>query len=199
MEQLTEYDEDRLRRAMTMIGDEAARDDAAPAADARAPWWRRRSIAAGALLAAAAVSVGGLSLTLGGGDPSQSPEADPGGQGQTLVEWVACARLIAEGDVVAVREAPEPGRVTVTFAVRDWIKPAQGDDQVTLDVVDPTEAQVREPWTPGGPLLIVVPERHDQPTDTFRGAELTDNREQIESALPRAATTECPAPWRAEN
>lgn len=38
---------------------------------------------------------------------------------------------------MAVRQAPESDRVIVKFAVDDWIKPASGEEQVSINVVDP--------------------------------------------------------------
>ncbi|RZU15116.1 hypothetical protein [Streptomyces sp. BK239] len=82
---------------------------------------------------------------------------DAGGQGQTYAEGIACARLIAEGDVLDVHPASRPGRVLLRFAVSDWIKPGRGAGTVELDLVDPSVAQVEEPFAKGQHLLLVVP------------------------------------------
>ncbi|EKX66080.1 hypothetical protein Sipo8835_31985 [Streptomyces ipomoeae] len=176
----------------------------APNPPARMVWWRRRGVVLAGLASAAALCAGVLGSTLldggatnteSGGSHDSDGRANASGQGQTLLEWIACGRTIAEGDVVAVRPSSEAGRVVVTFDVQDWIKPARGAERITLDVVDPTEARVREPWEKGQHLLIVVPERRDQETDTFQGEQLQWYRAKIEQGLPDAATTECPPAW----
>ncbi|WP_405615956.1 hypothetical protein OG292_21925 [Streptomyces sp. NBC_01511] len=207
MPDLTDSEEDRLRRALAVIGEEAGRGDPVKGPVRPRASRRRRGIGIGALVAAVAAGIGLLTLTLGnpntaspGGGDRAAPDAGGAGsgQGQTLLEWVACGRTIAVGDVMAVSPSGQDGRLTVTFAVRDWIKPSQGEREIELDVVDPAEARVREPWRVGQHLLIVVPQRRDLETDTFAGAELADNQADIEEALPEAERTPCPTVWRAE-
>lgn len=165
-------------------------------------WWRRRRVVLAGLVSAAALCAGVLGSTLiDGGTTNAGSDRSGGGEnasgkGQTLLEWIACGRTIAEGDVVAVKPSSEAGRVVVTFDVQDWIKPARGAERITLDVVDPTEAGVREPWKQGQHLLIVVPERRDQETDVFQGDQLQSYRAKIEQGLPDAVGTECPPEWR---
>ncbi|WP_055715833.1 hypothetical protein [Streptomyces torulosus] len=165
-------------------------------------WWRRRGVVLAGLVSAAALCAGVLGSTLiDGGTTNAGSDRSGGGEnasgkGQTLLEWIACGRTIAEGDVVAVKPSSEAGRVVVTFDVQDWIKPTRGAERITLDVVDPTEAGVREPWKQGQHLLIVVPERRDQETDVFQGDQLQSYRAKIEQGLPDAAGTECPPEWR---
>lgn len=200
---LTDSEENRLRLAFAMIGEEAGRVD--PVEEPTPPRASRRHKATtiAALATAAAVSIGLLTITLGDPDtasPGGGREApDAQGQGQTLLEWVACGKTIAVGDVKAVSPSAKSGRVTVTFTVQDWIKPAHGKHEIDLDVVDPTQARVREPWRVGQHRLIVVPQRRDLETDTFGGAELGTNQARIEEAMPKAAHTQCPAAWRAES
>ncbi|MFJ9109913.1 hypothetical protein [Streptomyces sp. NPDC102283] len=201
---LTDSEESRLRRALALIGEEAGRGDRAEVPVRRRPARHRGGITIGALVAAAVVGVGLLTVTLGdpntaspGGGGAAAPDAE-GGQGQTLLEWVACGRTIAVGDVTAVNPSGQDGRLTVAFAVQDWIKPSQGEREIELDVVEPAVARVREPWRVGQHLLIVVPQRRDLETDTFGGAELAPNRASVEEALPQAEQTRCPAIWQSE-
>ncbi|MFE1443247.1 hypothetical protein [Streptomyces sp. NPDC058739] len=201
-------DEDVLRRAFALIGEEAGRPEPRLEPEpgpvplvpvrARTVWWRRRGVVLTAFASAAALCAGVVGAVLIGGgaaEPGAADRSGASGRGQTLVEWIACARTIAEGDVVTVRQSTA-GRVTVSFEVREWIKPSQGARRITLDVVDPTEAGVREPWREGQHLLIVVPQRRDQETDTFRGEQLTWYRGRIEQGLPEAETAQCPPLWR---
>lgn len=121
---------------------------------------------------------------------------DEGGVGQTYAEGIACARLIVEGDVLDVRPAPRTGRVLLTFAVADWIKPGRGRSTIELDLVDPTVAEVEEPFGKGQHLLLVVPVREDLEADASSGTELTRMREIIDSNWAEAARTECPPHWK---
>ncbi|MEE1942430.1 hypothetical protein V1L54_24015 [Streptomyces sp. TRM 70361] len=195
----TRREEERLRLALGMIGDEAGRPEPAPHIARRTAVWRRRGVLAGALGAAAAVSV--LLLVIGppGGDGSpgsEGPGREEAGQGQTYQEYIACARMIADADIADVRRSPEEGRLLVTLDVREWIKPTSGAERVELDVVDPSVAGVGEPWREGRRALVVVPARDDLAADVFTGDALADQREQLEYYLPRAAGTECPSHWK---
>ncbi|MGW3413933.1 hypothetical protein [Streptomyces sp. NPDC000888] len=121
---------------------------------------------------------------------------DEGGVGQTYAEGIACARLIVEGDVLDVRPAPQTGRVLLTFAVDDWIKPGRGRSTIELDLVDPTAAEAEEPFANGQHLLLVVPVREDLEADVSSGTELTRMRKIIDSNWAEAARTECPPYWK---
>ena len=106
--------------------------------------------------------------------------------------------MIAEGNVVAVRPAPQRGRLVLTFAVRDRIKPAQGPRRVELNVVDPRIANVREPWKPRKHVMIGVPTRRDLEAVPFTGRKLAFERPRIERALKeaKAGGVTCPPYWR---
>ncbi|MGO4423540.1 hypothetical protein AB4Z54_33860, partial [Streptomyces sp. MCAF7] len=56
----TESEENDLRLALRMIGEEAGRADVPPRPAPRTMWWRRRGTVGGVLVAAAALSVGVL-------------------------------------------------------------------------------------------------------------------------------------------
>ncbi|MEU0054852.1 hypothetical protein [Streptomyces sp. NPDC006334] len=161
------------------------------------PRRRRPALAAAVGLAAVAVLCAAL-LTASPKDrrAHDGTSRDAGGQGQTYAEGIACARLIAEGDVLDVHPASRPGRVLLRFAVSDWLKPERGAGTVELDLVDPSVAQVEEPFGKGQHLLLVVPLREDLETDASSGAELPRMREVIDANRSKAATTKCPRNWR---
>ncbi|MGY0058448.1 hypothetical protein ACWY4P_18170 [Streptomyces sp. LZ34] len=191
--ELTESEENDLRLALRMIGKEAGRADAPPRPAPRTMWWRRRGTIGGVLAAAAALSVGVLIFWLVDGTPVRSSIGDD--QGLTGVEWVACARIAAEGEVVSVRDASQPHQVVVTFAVRDWIKPAQGAKQIEINTVDP-EWLEEKPFKAGQHLLIVDAGLPNGEVNYFTGRHIKYERELFNSELPKAANTECPAFWR---
>ncbi|MFB7935425.1 hypothetical protein ACFC4C_40675 [Streptomyces sp. NPDC056039] len=190
-----EADEAVVRRALRMIGDEAGRADAgsvsAPGPIPLTKPRRRRRVVAASLAAAACIAVT-LSVMYGtSGDTSREVQS---GHGQTLTEWIACAGTIAVGDVTEVHPSGK-GRISVAFAVQEWIKPSRGDGSITLDLVDPRVTEARPPIEKGQRLLIVVPERPDQEASTFEGARLTQYRSTITKALDQAERATCPSPW----
>ncbi|MFB8163478.1 hypothetical protein [Streptomyces rubiginosohelvolus] len=69
-----------------------------------------------------------------GGPPCPATEAKLSAEG-----WVACAQVMAEGEVVSVEEAPEAGLVLLTVAATGRFKPATGEKQARFDVVDPAK------------------------------------------------------------
>lgn len=206
----TAADEERLRLALTLIGDEAARaDDWADVwADPRAAtgtararrtgrWHalptRRRRAVSGALGAVAALSLGAL-LIFGADGADDEVPADSG-RGQDRYEGIACSRLIADGDILAVRDGPE-GRVVLTVAVREWVKPARGPGRVRVEVADPSANGSDEPWRPQRDVLLVVPVRPDLLAAAYDGGSRTSQLARMKRDLPRAERTSCPAYWR---
>ena len=204
--------EQAVRLALRMIGEEAGRTvrpgDAVPEllAPRRPDARRRRRTAAAwatALAVCAAVAVtatfSGLLSGKAPGDSATPPgtrstAAAEGGRGQTLLEWIACARSIVVGDVTEVAPNGE-GRIAVDLDVEEWIKPPRGDRKITMDVVDPRVAQDRPPIEEGTRVLVVLPRRTDQAADTFEGGQLTQYRSTIIAALDEAGRTTCPPPW----
>lgn len=193
-----EADEDVVRRALRMIGGEAGRPDpdSAPTAEpvpltgAR----RRRRVVVASLAAAVAAACIAVTLSVMSGTSGNAPREVQHGRGQTLTEWIACAGTIAVGDVTEVRPSGK-GRISVGFAVQEWIKPSRGDSSITLDLVDPRVAEARPPIEKGQRLLIVVSERPDQEASTFEGARIERYRSMITKALADAGRETCPSPW----
>ncbi|MFC8824873.1 hypothetical protein ACFT9I_05875 [Streptomyces sp. NPDC057137] len=200
-QELPEAEGERLRLALTLIGDEASRTEPLTAAPApvrvrvrvRRSRRRRKGLLVGALVGAAALCAGMLTLTLPDGGNGR-PDSD--GMGQSNQEGIACARLIVEAVVVAVRDAPEDGRLLVSFDVQEWIKPGSGADRIELDLVDPAVAQVQEPWRKGVRVLLTVPLRRDLEAYGFSGKQLEGQRKILDHYLPLAKKTECPEYWR---
>ncbi|WP_405798350.1 hypothetical protein [Streptomyces sp. NBC_01506] len=95
-----------------------------------------------------------------------------------------------------MRDAPEEGRLLVTFDVKEWIKPASGADRIELDMVDPAVAQAQEPWREGVPVLLSVPLRRDLEASALSGEQLKSRRKVLDHYLPPATNTQCPEYWR---
>jgi hypothetical protein len=102
---------------------------------------------------------------------------------------------MAFGDVVAVRESAKAGDVVLTFDVAEWLKPAQGRERITLEVVDPGTHDEQRRLKPGQRLLIAVPQRSEQELGVLQGDAARLERERIKAALDEARSTSCPSPW----
>ncbi|WP_156724924.1 hypothetical protein [Streptomyces apocyni] len=209
--ELTGQEEERLRLALRMIGDEATRPSPAPPRPVA--WWRGGR-AIGPLVAAAAVvgvivlgiANGGSGLSdgdAGAGAKSDSKSgADAGsaedgaGKGQSHQEAIACARMIVEGDVLAVRESSREGRLLVTLQVTEWFKPRSGADQVELDLVDPRVVDSERSLRKGQHLLVYVPLREDLDTNPDIDDEVPSGRKNLRYYLPRSTETVCPPYWK---
>ncbi|WP_432044269.1 hypothetical protein [Streptomyces cadmiisoli] len=199
MTQLTGPEEHQLRVALGMIGEAAGDDEPATAPNPRPAWPKRRSTIVGALVAAAALSLG--VLTFGGGNSGGTRQDQA--QALTNTEWIACSPRIVEGDVVAVGDHPQQAdAVNMTLTVTDWIKPSQGTEQQIEFTTMSAKWKGEPPYTKGEHLLVVVMDRPNEPADIFRadGAgtsrTLKSVRSQIDKDLPAAGKTECPALWR---
>ncbi|MEU1486951.1 hypothetical protein [Streptomyces sp. NPDC005752] len=192
-----EMDEQVVARALRMIGQEAGRPDpGSTPAEAPIPFGRprrRRRMAVVSLAAVAVAATITVILLVPSGDESPAQQS---GQGQTLTEWISCASTIAVGDVTAVQDdRSRDGRITVEFNVTERIKPHEGKEKITLDVVDPAQADEQKRVEPGQHVLIVVPRRYDEELGIFQGAELVKYRALVKGHLDEAAHTPCPAFW----
>ncbi|MEU5161286.1 hypothetical protein AB0G74_16990 [Streptomyces sp. NPDC020875] len=220
-DELSEEQRERLRLALGMIGDEAARDDpgATPAAHPApvvSPAARRRSrrrgifLGGGAVAAAAALVIGLVAHNVSGAGNGADGRAkaagvsgttDTGAAGsmsQSDAEGVACATLIAEGDIVSVRDAPGEGRILLTLDITKWIKPDGGKRRVELDLVDPAITEGRRDFGAGDNVLISVPTRRDLVPGVYveGGKERKFFQDVIHRVLAESKTTVCRPYWK---
>ena len=137
------------------------------------------------------LAVGTLALSACGGEgPAE------GDRGQTAAEWVACSTTMVVGDVASVGpSARHEGHISVTVEATEWLKPAQGERRITLDVVDPGVTDAQRKVKPGQHLLNAVPERASLEPGVFQGDQLRLERRRIKKALKAAEATKCPSPW----
>ncbi|MHC0432316.1 hypothetical protein ACX6XY_19335 [Streptomyces sp. O3] len=185
-------EEERLRLALRVIGDEAARRG--PEARAAAPtvWWRHT----GPLAAVAVVAAVVLGIVLSGRATDGSEGGDAMAEAQSETEAIACARMIVEGDIVKVREPSDRGRVLVTLDVTEWFKPAHGAGRIQLDLVDPAIVDVDRSYQKGQHVLIYVPIREDLDANPSIDDEVPSRRKNLEHNLPRSQGVECPPYWK---
>jgi hypothetical protein len=175
---------------------------AAPVPDPRPRSRRRRlNVVFGALaVACAGMFVAGLGwlAAQGGGvggandaagskaESSAGKEADAG----TLfgsADYLACARVVAEGTVTAAEPVPGEARHRITLDVTRSHKPARSAPEITF-VLDDSTARLH----PGEHALIGIP-RHGAVADTVvTGARaIAAERPRITAALPESRTLTC--------
>ncbi|WNI33890.1 hypothetical protein [Streptomyces sp. ITFR-6] len=201
----TEDEENQLRRASALIGEEAAGPESAEESGQDAV--RRRFVHSrperrrgrAALLAAgaagAAALVIGVAMATSGG--SSAPAADGTTRGQTFPELLACSKTIVEGTLQGVGPAGK-SHVRVTMSVDQWLKPRTGLDTATFVLADPTQRDPEEAYGQGNHVLMVIPSNHDQiaTTFSFRGQEIPATRDRIIRTLPGVTDADCPTDFR---
>ncbi|NED91653.1 hypothetical protein G3I76_67715 [Streptomyces sp. SID11233] len=201
----TEDEENQLRRAFALIGEEAAgpefTEDSGQGAVRRRvvhsrPERRRGRVvllAAGAACAAALVIV--VAVATSGG--SSAPSADGTARGQTFPELLACSKTIVEGTLDDVRPAGK-AHVRVTISVDRWLKPETGPDTTTFDLADPTVRDPQEAYVQGDRVLMVIPSNRDRIATTFpfQGQEIPATRDRIVRTLPGVTDADCPTDFR---
>jgi hypothetical protein len=120
-----------------------------------------------------------------GGKPLHAPPTFD----TSLPGWVACSRLIVEGNVVRVSDGASPGRMLTEFAVERWIKPASGPKLATIETADIAAQGAYERWKAGTHLLLHVDLDPDAlPNWQFNNRDI----QKIEGAVPESRAPECP-------
>jgi hypothetical protein len=113
-----------------------------------------------------------------------SPNFDP-----TIPGWVACSRLIVEGDVLRVRDVASPGRMVTELAVHGWVKPGSGPTTARIETVDIAGEGVYRRWPAGTHLFLRVDvDPSALPDWQFGHGEM----KRIEQAVPASRSIECP-------
>jgi hypothetical protein len=132
-----------------------------------------------------AVAVAGCSEQEQSGKALHAPATfDP-----SLPGWVACSRLILEGDVIRVSSADSPGHMVTELAVDEWIKPASGPKVATIETPDIAAEGVYEWWKPGTHLFLQVDvDPAALPNWQFRDRTI----KKIKRAVPASRTIDCP-------
>ncbi|QNE75973.1 hypothetical protein F0344_16205 [Streptomyces finlayi] len=157
---------------------------------------RRRALVGGLVTVAVVATV--LVATLSTDRPNGSGE---GSQSLSVAESIACAETIVEGDVLAIRDTrpPEPKpddwlpHITVTLAVKDWIKPLKGPKRLDVDIAAPWEG--KSPIATGERLLIKVWNHPGISNQSYRAGQLKPTRESLARWLPTGMKTSCPDFW----
>jgi len=195
-----------LREQLVLIGDALAaeappRPEPAPV---RAPRDRHRvrrfafatvTVAAvGGMLAGmawlVAQSGGGSSADSAGSDAKAAPSAAADGAALADPGYLACTRLIAEGDVTDVRPVPAvTGQERITLHVTRSYKPAKSPKEVVFVL---GEGLVEKGLHKGDRILVALPEHSAVADRVVVGArEIGRERAGLVRALPAAAGLSC--------
>ena len=139
--------------------------------------------------AAILVVLGVVTLTGCNSDKLESkPLHAPANFDPSLAGFVACSRLIVEGDVVSVRSAAD-GQMVTTLAVQEWIKPASGKSRARIETVDIAKDGVYKRWAPGTHLRLAIDvDPSALPNWEFSAAQFA----KIGAAVPSAKKLSCP-------
>lgn len=191
-----------LREQLGVLGavltEEPDRTAQAPAPVRVRPHRRRFPVLAlgAAGIAAAGATVAGLGWLLvqanGGAsqnvqssaDEAQSDAKTGGPLGSP--EYLACARLVAEGEVTKARPVPGTGEERVTLDVTRSYKPAKGSAEVTFTI--PAGAGLDE----GVEVLVTIRHGRTSPDFWLVGEEaIADQRLLLTETLTRAGATPC--------
>ncbi|UYM07589.1 hypothetical protein [Solicola gregarius] len=186
MSQLSGPEEERLRRAMTMIGDEAATDT--PRSQSPHSRWTRPGILVAACIAAVAVIATALYAS-DGSDPDQEASQALNGP-----ETVACANRIFEGTIRTIDPTDRRSRVRMTVAVSRWYKPTDQSKRIATFVAFSTRAaDVVRAYAPGQHVFIV---EYDPPwTPVYADRAISISRSEVVPYLKQGAHTKCPDFW----
>ncbi|MFF8590563.1 hypothetical protein ACF061_03820 [Streptomyces sp. NPDC015220] len=199
-----------LRRQLTLVADALARPEpepgaAAPAASPATPpgagrprgrGRRVRAVALGGLAAAcvasAVLGLGRLTAQGGMGDGGAGA-ADRASSGKAAAgspfgdpRYLACARLVVEGDVTRVTPEPEAGRQRVTLRVTRSYGPGTRRGEVAFTLAEPLDL------APGAHVLVGLP-RHADEADAWLVGErrIAPERDRITRALPLSRSVTC--------
>lgn len=193
MTELSDYEEDQLRRAMELIGEEAGHSESVE--EPIRPIWRRRRVkAVGALAAAAAICAAIVIGNLGGttGKQAEPHSAEPD-RGYTIAQVMACTRIIGVGSIVSMRSVEQSNHALLTLRMEDWIKPANGAKQITINVLDPRSSDTQS-WEPGKRMLFYVYRKTDEIASVRGKTLISQKQREYERVVSRPNQPKCPMP-----
>ncbi|MEZ3181449.1 hypothetical protein KYY02_22980 [Streptomyces pimonensis] len=161
---------------------------------------RRRPlrVALGTLVAAAAATVvagtgwlvtqpGGVSDSAGESAAARADSTEAGGAAFGSPRYLACARLVAEGTVLAVDPAPEGGAERVTLRASRYYK-GEGEGEVTF-LRGPAGGP---PLHEGDQMMVGMPLDGVHPDTVIVGeTDIAPERARITASLPASRTLAC--------
>ena len=199
-----------LREQLGIIGEALARDartqeKPAPVRTPRPARPRVRRFALAGLAVAAAAGVlsgmgwllaqaggGASSLSSGGSEDSGAKAADSPGPGSAFDSpgYLACARLVAEGEVARVEQLPgNADQERITLDVTRSYKPEKGKKELTFLV---EEELVQKALHKGDHILVAIPQGSATPDYVLVGEKsIARERAGLDQALQESANVSC--------
>ncbi|MGW2570297.1 hypothetical protein [Streptomyces sp. NPDC001537] len=196
-----------LRQQLGIIGDALAEETRPErtAAPVRAPrdWRRARRFAFGSLAVAAVATVlSGLGWlvvqadsgvgAMSGGSADSASKADGAKAGSAFSSpgYLACTRLVAEGEVTAVQPVHgTAGQERITLDVTRSYKPQKSGKEITLLIEEET---LRKALHKGDHILVAVPSQSTVPDYVIVGEKsIARERAGLTRALPESAEVAC--------
>ncbi|AZM57612.1 hypothetical protein DMA15_12220 [Streptomyces sp. WAC 01529] len=181
-----------LRERLGIIGEALAApaEPAEPVVPLRSARGRLVTALGAAAVTAAAALVGGLGWLVVNG-PGASDDKDSGGGARDAKlspeGFVACSRLIVEGEVTAVEPVPGAGRDRITLDVSRYYKPRSGNGTLTFPMDHDTDPRLKQ----GDRVLITIPRGEAHPDNWPTGKDRDSLRRMVLKALPDAAKVSC--------
>ena len=146
-----------------------------------------RTVNAGVLLLAGFAFVATTSSCTGEHGTNGRPLHAAANFDPSLPGYVACSRLIVEGDVVSVTSVGT-GMIT-ELAVDKWVKPAAGPKLARIETADIAANGVYDHWKPGRHLFLQV---DADPTALPSWQFEPRTIKEIEAAVPDSQALDCP-------
>lgn len=194
--------DDKLRVAFNELVRQLDLAPAAPVGLDSSRRYRRdtkRSVWRPLLLAAVCLAVAGVGAML---LADAKPTAPAGDSTLSNLERLACTKQIVVGRTLSVVPGTEAGRVTVRFAVEEWIKPAAGPREVIFtDTPDPTVNGLFPAWDENLRRLLYVPSSPDDVIEQLidrsgdgkgESGDLAVEIAGLKDELVQASNTKCP-------
>ncbi|MEV6170509.1 hypothetical protein AB0L99_20055 [Streptomyces sp. NPDC051954] len=192
-----------LREQLGIIGDALAaepvkvRKRAEKPVAVRPSWRHGFKIALSGLAVACAVAMfagmGWLIAQSGGMGAADGGSSDSAGEAATAskdgtAQYLACARIVVEGTVVAVDPLPGSEQDRVTLDVTRYYKPAEGKKEITFLTGDPGDSRIRK----DAHLLIGIPDKGAVPDKVIAGEQnIARERARLSGAESEAADLDC--------
>lgn len=127
---------------------------------------------------------GGAADATAGAAKSDSKESSPRG----AAGYLACSRLVVEGEVARVEQVPGTTQDRITLDVDRYYKPAKGADQVIFLMAQDADPRLRR----GDHVLVAIRDHAATPENWTTGeAAIARERAWILKALPQSQGAKC--------
>ena len=139
-------------------------------------------------LVAAACAVAVVAGCASGRSAAGKPLHAPANYDPSIAGWLACSKLVVEGDVLSVGPV-FPDRMVTELRVHDWVKPPSGPKIAKIETADIVGHGATKRWAAGTHLFLRVSvDPTALPDWEFAGSAV----KRIKQAVPESQGLECP-------